>query len=284
MISVGLTTANFVTSAFGQNLVSGLETIPGLFYLSSAVAAGAGYRAWSYLVRYTKDSPTQRYARHLQALTDFLYRIDSKVAAARATVSAATNASMPMSSQLGRADAMTRESLLTGPGAAAAAAAEGSRPETLIDHLERAVGQQSGAVPTQPLPTPARLSHHEFAGGDNVGVSARVAAAGNSEGSVHPRHHGNRTEASSASRFNEVAAGTAAGSVHPVVSPREHAMLRPRSLTKSEFKEWYNRMNGANISDEEVDILFELFDVDSDGKLRLQEVADITRASSDQLP
>lgn len=44
------------------------------------------------------------------------------------------------------------------------------------------------------------------------------------------------------------------------------------NLTKAEFRAMHERNSGTPISDEEVDLLFELLDADGDGRLRLSEV------------
>jgi hypothetical protein len=46
----------------------------------------------------------------------------------------------------------------------------------------------------------------------------------------------------------------------------------PASLSRSEFKAVHRRTTGRDISDDEVDLLFDLLDVDGDGRLRLEEV------------
>lgn len=44
------------------------------------------------------------------------------------------------------------------------------------------------------------------------------------------------------------------------------------NLTKAEFRAMHERTSGTPISDEELDLMFELLDADGDGKLRLSEV------------
>jgi hypothetical protein len=46
----------------------------------------------------------------------------------------------------------------------------------------------------------------------------------------------------------------------------------PSKLSKAEFRIVHERMTGRPISEEEVEILFDLLDADADGKLRLEEV------------
>jgi Ca2+-binding EF-hand superfamily protein len=44
------------------------------------------------------------------------------------------------------------------------------------------------------------------------------------------------------------------------------------TLTKKEFRSMYKRSTGREVSDEEIDLLFDLLDANGDGQLQLHEV------------
>jgi len=91
VISVALTSATFVTSAFGQNLSSGLmlEGTPGLLFVMTASSGALGYWVYNQMNRFVQSgSPTAAAARRLHTLQDFLSEVDSKVDAAKLSFAA----------------------------------------------------------------------------------------------------------------------------------------------------------------------------------------------------
>lgn len=52
------------------------------------------------------------------------------------------------------------------------------------------------------------------------------------------------------------------------------------NLTKAEFRAMHERTSGTPISDDEVDLMFELLDADGDGRLRLSEVMGLYERSA----
>lgn len=91
VISVALTSATFVTSAFGQNLSSGLaiEGMPGLLFAMTAGSGALGFWVYNQMHRFVQSgSPTAAAAKRLHTLQDFLSELDSKVDAAKLSFAA----------------------------------------------------------------------------------------------------------------------------------------------------------------------------------------------------
>jgi hypothetical protein len=91
VISVALTSATFVTSAFGQNLSSGLaiEGTPGLLFAMTAGSGALGFWVYNQMHRFVQSgSPTAAAAKRLHTLQDFLSELDSKVDAAKLSFAA----------------------------------------------------------------------------------------------------------------------------------------------------------------------------------------------------
>jgi hypothetical protein len=64
VLGVSLSAATFVTSAFGANLASGLEGVPGLLWLAAAASATMGAATYRYFdATIIRSSPAQAYAR-----------------------------------------------------------------------------------------------------------------------------------------------------------------------------------------------------------------------------
>lgn len=186
VLGVAVSTATFVTSAFGMNLPSALEGVPGLFYVATGTSALLGVYFYRLVDRFLiRSSPTQQYARRLQAFQELMWTLDTKIDAARNTLSMATAAPPPPFS-----------ARLMGNEYAAGDA------DTGIDHME--------------LPSDLQ----------------RAAASRTADG-------------------------------------------RPSRISKKEFKTIYETTSARRISDEEVDVLFELLDADADGALRVEEVLSV---------
>ena len=91
VISVALTSATFVTSAFGQNLSSGLaiESMPGLLFAMTAGSGALGFWVYNQMHQFVQSgSPTAAAAKRLHTLQDFLSELDSKVDAAKLSFAA----------------------------------------------------------------------------------------------------------------------------------------------------------------------------------------------------
>jgi hypothetical protein len=95
--TTSLASAGTIFSAFGQNLSSGLETVPYGVFASSAVAIAAGAMVFRTFDRMSSNSsPTAAYAQRMQDFSEFLRSIDSRVDAARSTLAAAAATGGPV--------------------------------------------------------------------------------------------------------------------------------------------------------------------------------------------
>ena len=201
-LGVSLSAATFVTSAFGMNLPSGLESgaagsgTPVLFLAVTAVSTVVGLSTFRAFNAFThRGSPAAAHARRLAAFQGFLLRLDSNVDAARSTLSRAAVGAQQQQQ-----------------AAAAAAAAAGG------DGIWRDSGGETGTAALGQV------------------VSGSGASVGGGSGST--------------------------------------------LLTKAQFKELHEATSGRKLDDEETTLLFELFDADSDGRIRLDEALDSLESTS----
>lgn len=238
VLSVSIASATFVTSAFGANLISGIEAVPGGLWGVTAVSGMAGWYIFRSLYRATiSSSPTAAYARRLQTFSDFLFKLDTKVDAARSTLAVAAS---------------------TGSAAAAAGAAAALH------------GRAPG-------------SDHSRSVGAHPGVHSESTSASGS-GDTLPSDS-DQTDYNSGSDSNapvDLPAGAIPSLNQRSVSSVMEQARTLRPLSRDEFKALHARTTGRMLSDDEVDLLFDIFDADSDGKLKIEEVVDVGTLSMGQ--
>ena len=209
VLTVSISTAALITSGFGMNLHSGLETTPGLFWAAVGISAGAGAYCYRWFDKWsTKANPATSYARRLAAFQDLLYKLDVKLDAAKSVVAVATAGS--------------------------------------------AAGGSSGDIGPSP-PPPSSMASSAGDGGDVDGSHALLYAERSSSFLGGP--------GSSLGGFQPGGAATA----------RAAAAAAERRLGKDEFRRLHEKTTGRPMSSDEVDLLFELLDADSDGQLKLEE-------------
>jgi uncharacterized membrane protein YgcG len=268
LLSVSLTSGAFVTSAFGQNLVSGLEGVPGLLWGVTAGGVGLGFGMYRFLDRHTlSSSPTRPMGQRLEALHDFVNAMDSKVATAQAVI-------LEAATRHERERALGREASAALLGTAAGAGAGAGDAAAAAVAAAAAAASSSAPQPSlPPFPLPRNVFSHEFAPSfvsDAFGM-AYSAAGGRGGGGT-----GGGGGGSGGSGGGGGGGGAGAGG-----HANDAAVaMRSRSLSKAEFTAAYERLCGKRVTQQEVDILFDVFDQNSDGRLDLDEVLDIAATAA----
>lgn len=181
IVSASVSLATFLTSAFGMNLVSGLESNKYAFPLVAATSTAVGVYVYSWVAKQTwSNSPTRKYAKQLQTFQAFLYKMDSALDAAKSTLTAARHgAPIP---------------------------------------------------PTLPGPDAIAASEHGF-GLEDDGTMVQL--------------------------------------------PKQVTKASSGRLNKKDFKALHKVTTGRDISEDEVDLLFDLMDANRDGELELSEVVGV---------
>ena len=286
VLSVSFTTATFITSAFGQNLFSGLEHIPGLFYLVTGCSGLVGYSVYRYIDHHTlNSSPTRPIGQRLEALTDFVYAMDAKVAAAQTVLmeaAARTTANTATSGNKG-----TNTNIAT------------PNPSPTINNNEPE--NDTFSLPQFFTSSTPRLFSHEFSpalasdtfttayGGTNSNLinnnnnsTNDPLLMSNNNSSIDNTSTNTNLGNDSPNNLSNSASisPTSSSSVHPrarrsIDAGANLSAMRNRYLTKTEFKIAYERLVGKPVTLQEIDILFDVFDQDSDGRLKLDEVLDM---------